>query len=478
MLELSPIPRIVVASARGGSGKTSIALGLINAFARRGKQIQTFKVGPDFIDSAYLAHASGTPCRNLDAWMLGSANLRQSFARGISGADMAIIEGTVGLFDGHGSAQGEEHRFPGSTAQVAELIGAPVLLVIDVTAMGETAAAIACGMVQLAGNTDIAGVVLNNVESGERRRIIEDAIWNSAHLPVFGALPLLADGIIPEMRSGLLPVTQNAHVDAAITRLGKAVEHELDLNLIERVMGRARPVHSIITPRVEIHPEEPPVRVGVAYDEAFCFYYAENLEALEENGAEIVTFSPLDDNRIPDDIDFIYLGGGLSDSYISKLSANHTFIESMRRASSHGMPVYAECGGLVYCARSVRISDGSTLPMCALAPIDVGLEAGNWHNGYRDLTLAADSLLGTRGMQLRGHEFHLSRALPGSDTSSPVYEVHNCDGEPLGSDGYVGNNFAASFIHLHFGQDPNLAARFVQAARDYKLNRTRHYAGV
>ncbi len=468
MLEEVGIPRLVVGGLGSGSGKTSISLGLTAALRARGRTVQTFKVGADFIDTAYLAHASRRPCRNLDSWLLGGDGVRRSLAHGSLGADRVIVEGAMGLLDGHGMpsdvASGTP-EFPGSTLEVARLIAAPVVLVIDAWAMGETSAAAVLGIKQLDRSGSVVGVILNNVPNDNRRRVIEDSIWSLARMPVLGALPHIQSVRIPELRSGLLPLLQNPNVDEAIAELGDAVARDCDLDLIERLMGRAR----MVTPpasalRANLRSEEP-VRIGVAFDDAFCFYYPENLELLEDAGAEIVTFSPLEDHALPRDLGLIYIGGGISEAFVPKLAANQPFLESLRRARMHGIPVYAEGCGLQYSARTLRTSDGETHQMAGLIPIDVALEAGTLHSGYRDLTMATASMLGPAGTRLRGHEFHFSRLLPGGDCLSPAYSMHDCDGEPLGCEGWTGPLLLASFIHLHFGQQQELADRLVAAAR-------------
>jgi cobyrinic acid a,c-diamide synthase len=476
MLEEIGIPRLVVGGLGSGSGKTSISLGLTAALRARGRIVQTFKVGADFIDTSYLAHASRRPCRNLDSWLLGADGVRRSLAHGALGADRVIVEGAMGLLDGHGmvpdASTAEEPDFPGSTLEVARIIAAPVVLVIDAWAIGETAAAAALGIRQLDNSGSVVGVILNNVPNDYRRRVIEDAVWSLARMPVLGALPHMQSVRIPELRSGLLPLLQNPHVDAAIEELGHAVERHCDLDLIERLMEAAHAVHP---PARRYAPslKQEPVRIGVAFDDAFCFYYSENLELLEDAGAEIVTFSPLEDAALPRDLGLIYIGGGISEAFVPKLADNRPFLESLRRARAHQVPVYAEGCGLQYLARSLRTSDGETHQMAGLIPIDIALEAGTLHSGYRDLSIATASMLGPAGTRLRGHEFHFSHLMPGGACLSPAYTMHDCDGEPLGCEGWTDALMLASFIHLHFGQEQELAGRLVAAARE-SLDRRAH----
>ena len=469
MLEEIGIPRLVVGGLGSGSGKTSISLGLTAALRARGRTVQTFKVGADFIDTAYLAHASRRPCRNLDSWLLGADGVQRSLAHGALGADCVIVEGAMGLLDGHGmvpEAPGERLTdFPGSTLEVARIIAAPVVLVIDAWATGETAAAAALGIKQLDGSGSVVGVILNNVPNDYRRRVIEDAVWSLARMPVLGAIPHMQSVRIPELRTGLLPLLQNPHVDAAIEELGDAVARHCDLDLIQRLMEAAHPIHPPAR-RHQPAPATDPVRIGVAFDDAFCFYYSENLELLEEASAEIVTFSPLEDAALPRDLGLIYIGGGVSEAFVPKLAGNHPFLDSLRRARAHQVPVYAEGCGLQYLARSLRTSDGVTHQMAGLVPIDVALEAGTLHSGYRDLSIATASMLGPAGTRLRGHEFHFSHLMPGGDCLNPAYTMHDCDGEPLGCEGWTDASMLASFIHLHFGQEQELAGRLVAAARE------------
>jgi cobyrinic acid a,c-diamide synthase len=460
------IPRLVVAGAHSGAGKTTVALGLVGALARRGRTVQTFKVGPDLIDSAYLSHVSRRPCRNLDAWMLGPAGLRRSLAQGSMGADAAVIEGVMGIFDGHGLSPDEArsagaYPFPGSTAEVARLAGSPVVLVLDVTAMGETAAAVALGVRQLDPKLRLIGVILNEVPSDYHRRLVEDAVWSLATLPVLGAIPRMEGARIPELRMGLLPLTENPHVDAALERLGTAVERHCDLDLIERLMAAAQPLAPAPRPVV---PVRGTVRLGVAFDDAFCFYYPENLELLEDAGCQIVPFSPLEERLVPRDVDGLYFGGGFSDVFAARLAANRPMLDSLVRAHQQGLPIYAECGGVLLMSRSLRTGDGAVHTMAGVIPVDVATDDA-MRMGYRDVRLMSDCLLGPAGSRLRGHEFHFSTLLSGTDRFRAAYSVHDCDGEPLGCEGWTDASLVASFVQLHFGQDPEIASRLVDRMR-------------
>ena len=470
MFEEVRIPRLVVAGAHSGAGKTTVTLGLTAALVRRGRVVQTFKVGPDLIDSAYLSHASRRPCRNLDAWMLGGNGVRRALAQGSMGADCAVVEGVMGIFDGHGLSPDEArasgaYPFPGSTAEVARVAQSPVVLVLDVTAMGETAAAVVLGVRQLDPKLNLIGVILNEVPSDYHRRLVEDAVWSLATLPVLGALPRMEVARIPELRMGLLPLTENPHVDVAIDRLGEAVERHCDLDLIARLMAAAEPLAP--APRPVVGPPGGPVRLGVAFDDAFCFYYPENLELLEDAGCEIVPFSPLDERSVPRDVDGLYFGGGFSDVFAARLAANRPFLDSVVRAHQQGTPIYAECGGTLLVSRTLRTPDGAVHDMAGVIPIDIALD-GTPRLGYRDVRLMSDCLLGPAGTRLRGHEFHFSTLLSETDCYRAAYSMHDCDGEPLGCHGWTDPLLGASFVQLHFGQDPEIASRLVERMRAAK----------
>lgn len=477
MIDEVRLPRLVVAGVSSGTGKTTVTLGLVAALRRRGRSVQTYKVGPGFLDCAYLAHASGRPCRNLDAWMLGDEGVRRSLARGAIDSDCAVVEGANGIYDGHGRGPDEEHGaypFPGSTAELARIARCPVILVVDAAAMGETAAAIALGVRQLDPRLRLLGVVLNNVASDHHRRLIEDAVWGYATLPVLGALPADKAIGIPELHMGLLPVAQAPRIDAAIEQVADAVERHCDLELIERLMAAAEPLPALTTAARPCGDDADCVRLGVAFDDAFCFYYPENLELLQEAGAEIVPFSPLDET-LPRELDGLYLGGGFSDVFAARLSANSALFEAVHRAHAQGMPIYAECGGLMLLARTLRTADGTVHDMAGLVPVEVATRSATPKAGYRTLRLLEDCMLGGAGSRLRGHEYHACSVVgPGTiegSRPSPAWSVHDSDGEPLGCEGWVERDLVASFLNLHFGQDPSLAERLVCRMRETRRAR-------
>ncbi len=462
MLDEVRTPRLVIAGTASSVGKTTLAAGLMAALKAQGLTVQSFKVGPDYIDPAYLAHVTGRPCRNLDSWMLGEGALRQVLAQGCLGADFAIIEGVMGLFDGRGG--GSE----GSTAEVAHAIRAPVILVIDVGRMSESAAAVALGFKNYSPGFKLAGVLLNNVGSDGHRRTVEDAIWNVAKLPVLGALPAMAELGIPERQLGLLPVMENKDWDRIIGLLADAITRHVDLNLLRRIGEKAELLPLVPKKVFQGKPAGPAqIRLAVAYDDAFNFYYPENFELLEENGAEIVPFSPLEDSHLPQGVSGVYLGGGFPEVFVEPLAKNHSMAEALQRAHRSGMPIYAECGGLMYLGRSLRTEDGTSHAMANVIPVDVEMDGQIHRFGYRQLMTLEDSILSPKGQFYRGHEFHWSRIVNHDGGLKPAYQMLNAEGDLIGYEGFVAPNLLASYVHLHFGQNPLLTEKLVTHCREF-----------
>jgi cobyrinic acid a,c-diamide synthase len=467
MLDEVRTPRLVIAGTASNVGKTILTAGLIAAFKARGLTVQSFKVGPDYIDAAYLAHVSGRPCRNLDSWMLGEGALRQVLAQGALGADLALVEGMLGLFDGRGGSR------EGSTADVARIIKAPVVLVIDVGAMSESAAAVALGFKTYADSPKIAGVLLNNVRSDAHRRAAEDAIWDIAKLPVLGALRTMPQLDIPQQKRGLLPVTENKEWDRMIGVLSETIERDLDLDLLLRIANKAELVPLVPKKLFQGKPDAGrTVRLAVAYDDAFNFYYPENLELLEERGAQIVPFSPLEDEHLPQDAAGVYLGGGFPEIFVEPLAKNRAMAESIQRAHRSGLPIYAECGGLMYLGRSLRTDSGTKHSMAGVIPVDVEMDGEIHRFGYRQILTLEDSILSPRGQFYRGHEFHWSRITGHDGDLKPAYQMQNSEGDIIGYEGFVAPNLLASYVHLHFGQNPLLVDKFVQHCREHAAVRT------
>jgi cobyrinic acid a,c-diamide synthase len=453
--------RLVVAGTHSGVGKTTVATGLMAAFARLGRKVAGFKVGPDFIDPSYHALATGRASRNLDAFLSGTDLIAPLFAHGASGADLAIVEGVMGMFDG--ATGGGELA---STAQVAKLLGAPVVLVVDCSAMARSVAAVVHGFVGFDPDVTVAGVILNRVGSDRHEALLREALQPSGP-PVLGVLHRRTALATPERHLGLVPAAER-RIDAArtVAELATAIAEDCDLDAIEATASSA--------PTLAVPPWDPSaaagtevtgdqrhaVRLGVASEPAFSFLYQENLELLEAAGAELIPFDPTSDTNLPDGISGLYLGGGFPETYAEALSANAPLRAAVRQFAASGAPVVAECGGLLYLARSL---DGQ--PMCGVLPADARMTR-SLTLGYRRAAATAASSLADIGTLARGHEFHYSQIEPAAGGGAPgPGAAWLLDGERR--EGFVTGAVHASYLHTHWAAFPELALHLVDAAREH-----------
>ena len=437
----------MIGGTHSGAGKTTVSLGLIAALRRRGLTVQPFKVGPDFIDPLHHSHASGRRPRNLDGWMLTPEVNRQRFDRASADADAAVIEGVMGLYDG---SEGKSDR--GSTAEMAKLLDLPIVLVIDAGAMARSAAALIHGFVTFDPALRFAGVILNRVGGQAHAGMIRDAVGDE--LPILGALPRLPDLVIPERHLGLhLPHEARKGYVAQAADLVEA-HVDLDRLLVATRMER-RQAEQI--PK----PPSPRVRLGIARDEAFCFYYEDNLELLRHAGATLVEFSPMRD-PLPPDLDGLYLGGGYPELHAEALARNTGTTTAIRALASSGAPIYAECGGLMYLAERLRVGDKDH-PMCGILPFATAM-VGKLKLSYVEVETTG-GLFGV-GQTARGHLFHSSEIV-GNPRCSHRYRVRTNMGD-IDQEGYSEENVLASYVHLHFASNPRLAASLVAACETFR----------
>lgn len=436
----SLLSAVVIAGTHSGVGKTSVTLGLIGALTQRGLTVQPFKVGPDFIDPLHHTHVAGRTSRNLDGWMLDPKTNLERFTRATADADVAVIEGVMGLFDG---SEGGSNR--GSSAEMAKLLGLPVVLVVDAGAMARSAAALIHGFSAFDPDLRIAGVILNNVGGEAHADMIREAVAGS--VPILGAIPRVPDLVVPERHLGLhLPHEARQGYAQTLTSL---VDAHIDIDALLQAGRLARPA-----PPPLRKPSPPRARVGIARDEAFCFYYAENLELLQQAGAELVEFSPIRDT-LPDDLDGIYIGGGYPELHAAGLAANQSAVKAIRDFCKRGGPVYAECGGLIYLGQTLQL-DGSSYELCGALPLNTRMPAG-LHIAYVEVNTTG-GLFG-QGHAARGHLFHHSE-IAGGPAVDRCYRVRTSRGE-RSWEGYYARNVLASYIHLHFDSAPELPAAFV-----------------
>ncbi len=448
------VARILIAGTHSGVGKTTFSIGIMAALQARGLDIRPYKVGPDYIDPSHHSAASGRLCRNLDSWMLPPSALVEIFCRSARGADIAVIEGVMGLFDGLSGLDDS-----GSTAEVARILRTPVILVIDAGSMARSAAAVAQGYARFDPTLPLAGFLINGIGSERHFAWVREAIETAVSLPVLGYLPKRAEITIPERHLGLIPAAE-AGGKTPIEALRREIEETVDLDRIVAIGRTAEP----LTPPSGgegLFPAEPfPPAAIIAYarDEAFSFYYPDNLDLIEAYGGELVPFSPLAEPALPSGTRGIYIGGGFPEIYAERLSANRPLIRSIRSAAAAGIPIYAECGGLMYLSEGITDRSGRFHPMVGIVPGRVRMTGGLSRMGYVEVALAHDGPLGPAGLRARGHEFHWSETE--GDLSPPAHRVIFPEDR---EEGYAFGNVIASYIHLHFGSNPALARNLVSA---------------
>jgi cobyrinic acid a,c-diamide synthase len=441
-------PRIVVAGTHSGAGKTTVASGMMAALSSKGYRVAPFKVGPDFIDPSYHTLAAGRPGRNLDAFLSGPDLIGPLFAHGAQGADIAVIEGVMGLFDGKSGA-GEL----ASTAHVARLLNAPVVLVVDARAMSRSVAALVHGYSTFDLKVRVAGVVLNRVGSSTHEKMLRDAL-KPLGIPILGILRRDATIKTPDRYLGLVPVAERREeAGRSLDALGVVMSRSLNLDDMVRLACSAGPLEA-----GPWSPESPEgdrsegVRIAVATGPSFSFLYRENLELLEGAGAEAVTFDPTADEDLPSGTDALYLGGGFPETYAEALSSNGRMREKVRAFAATGRPVVAECGGLLY-----LVSELDGHPMCGVLEATARM-TDRLALGYREARALTDSPLAKPSATVRGHEFHYSSVEPGAG-DRPAWELAG-----RGPEGFVDGGVHASYLHTHWVATPELPRRFVREA--------------
>ena len=451
---------VVIAGVRSGVGKTTIATGIMGALTRRGHRVQPFKAGPDYIDPSYHQLACGVPSRNLDTWLLPHPTVAELFRRAGGGNRVGVVEGVMGVYDGHSSLTEE-----GSTAQLAKLLDAPVILVADAAKVARSVAAEVLGYQRFDPDLRIAGVILNGVGGPRHLEFCQPQIEATTGLPVLGYLPRREQLVQPERHLGLIPTVEGTVVREWYDTLIAQVEETIDLEGILRLADTANPpegvsqVHSQVYPQV--YPAEPQprrARIAIAQDKAFSFYYQDSLDLLEAWGAELVPFSPLTDAALPPRVGGIYIGGGFPELFARELAENRPMLESMRRALAEQTPVYAECGGLMYLGQSLSDLEGADYPMVGALPVASSMINRRLTLGYREVAACADTPLLRQGQQVRGHEFHWSVLAEQPDDERAMYRVVDQQNRP---EGFRIGSVWASYIHIHLGSAPGLARRFV-----------------
>ncbi|UCG65146.1 MAG: hydrogenobyrinic acid a,c-diamide synthase (glutamine-hydrolyzing) [Deltaproteobacteria bacterium] len=462
-------PRVVLAGLRGGSGKTLLAVGLTSFWSEKGFTVSPFKKGPDFIDAAWLALAAGQPCHNLDPFLMTDTQIIESFLSNSTEADISLIEGNRGLFDGL-DLNGDT-----STAQLGKLLKAPVILIVDVTMATRTMAALVMGCQRFDPDLNIVAAVLNRVAGSRQESVVRNSIEQYCGIPVMGSVPKLREDLFPERHMGLIPHQERDDAKKAITWARKVVEDNLDLKSIWALARDVKPLeeghyYQVTEPPRMFDADAP--RIGFIRDSSFWFYYPENLDQLKNLGAHLVEVNSITGEELPD-LDAIYIGGGFPETQAPALAKNRRFRDSLRQKIEAGLPVYAECGGLIYLGE-VLILNENTYPMVGALPLQMVLEKKPQGHGYTILEVTKQNPYYQVGEVLKGHEFHYTRPVmksPGEIT--PVFKVHRGHGLDGQRDGLCKKNLMATYTHLHAAGNPLWGERFFKAALESKKRKDR-----
>ena len=428
------------------------------ALTARGYTVAPFKVGPDFIDPGHHGRVTGRISRNLDGWMLSKEYNLSVFARHTTGTDIAVVEGVMGLFDGYDGLSEA-----GSTAQMAKWLGLPVVLVVGARSMARSAAALVQGFERFDSALCFAGVLFNHLGSPRHLEYLQEATLGHVHMPVLGGLMRDADVAIPERHLGLLTSEDHDLSTAHCRRLAEVIENAVDLDgLLERLPEVGHDGEAA-TPE----PVSGPVRIGVARDAAFCFYYADNLELLEAAGAQLIYFSPLADPHLPEDLAGLYFGGGYPELHAGALADNRLLRQQVQNLSRMKMPIYGECGGFMYLCREMGDIEGRVFPMAGCLPFATRMLDRRKALGYREVTQIQATPLGPAGQTMRGHEFHYSAIVEGIDEAMGVYRLTDRAGLEKADEGFLIDQTLGSYVHLHLGSCPQAAHHFVAACRKW-----------
>ncbi|WP_437860034.1 cobyrinate a,c-diamide synthase [Sorangium sp. So ce363] len=493
------IPRLVVAGTASGVGKTTATVAIARALRARGLEVALFKCGPDYLDPTYHARAVAGTSHNLDGWMMGRDAVLSTFAAEAAGADVALIEGVMGLFDG-ASPTGEE----GSTAEIAKWLEAPVALVVDASGMARSVAALVQGFAGFDPALRVAAVVCNQVGSRGHLDILRQAQAQvNRSLPVLGGLPRDEAQRFPERHLGLRTADEAALPEERLDHWGAQAEAWIGLDALLEIARAAPPLPEVAATTSAASMTAPPrqARIGVAFDEAFHFYYADNLRRLEAAGAELVRFSPIHDARLPD-VDALYLGGGYPEVHAERLAANAALRDEIRAFAGRGGPIYAECGGLMYLTEAIRTLDGRAHPMVGLVPAEAAMCAKLQALGYVEVETQARTILGGAGLRFRGHQFRYSelrpsqRAVPApaEPAAAPAepppaqapppaehaplpiehaYSVRRRRGGQVAREGYRAGSVLASYVHAHWASNPLVPEGLVASAAAHRKERAR-----
>lgn len=453
------IPRLIIAAPGSGAGKTTVSLGLMTALTGRGIKVQPYKVGPDFIDPTLHRQACGVASRNLDTWLLPARLIPQIFVQSARNADIALIEGVMGFYDGFGGSSDEA-----STAQMARLLECPVVLVIDAQGMARSAAAVVLGFKQFAPAIKISGIILNKVAGERHAEMCREAIEKNTNIPVLGSIPFEQSIKLPERHLGLIPTPEKNLTEEFLSELGRMISEHVDLPRIIEAAAKSSELPEA-TP-TESARKQDTMRLSVAFDEAFNFYYQDALDFLHGHGAEITFFSPIHDNELPDGTSGIYLGGGFPEMCAANLESNEDMRKAIRAAAESGMPIFAECGGLMYLSRSLTTFEHRKHNMVGVLAGETEM-TGRLTLNYTGAQATGNHPFLKRGSEIHGHEFHYSRIINLPRDVRFAYELSPGNGIQNTRDGLVEYSVLGSYMHTHLMGYPSFAKGYLEACRRY-----------
>jgi cobyrinic acid a,c-diamide synthase len=464
----TPQKAFLICGTHSGCGKTTVSLGLLAALKARGLHVQPFKVGPDFIDPGLHTQIAGVQSRNLDGWMLGRKWNEKLFRRFMAGADIGLIEGVMGLFDGY-----DGRTESGSSAEIAKWLGLPAILVVDARSMARSVAALVYGFVHFDPELRFAGVIFNRVGGEKHLLYLKEAISSSCpEVVVLGGIPREEAVQIPERHLGLVTADEMTLDSAWRNRLAELVEKHLDIDLLLEKTRYSMGSPDVAAPR-PVSGARVKAEIAVARDAAYCFYYSDSLELLEKAGARLHFFSPIKGESLPRNCSGAYLGGGYPELFAEAISRNTDFLEAIRERAALGMPIYAECGGLMTLGRFIETIEGQRRPMAGILPFGTRMLRRLKTLGYTEAVLRRECLLGGPGTVIRGHEFHYSEIVEQGDDPNLefAYELRGRRTEVSRLEGYQVGSVLASYVHLHWGSAPEAAERFVCQCAEWNKKR-------
>ena len=449
---MDKLPRIMIAGTNSGVGKTTVTLGIMSALVQKGIKVQGFKAGPDYIDPSHHTFVTGNASKNLDTWMMGENACRELFERSALNADVSVIEGVMGLYDGSIDSSGH-----GSSAHLAKILNIPVILVVNARGVAQSAGAVVMGFMEFDKEINLAGIILNNVASQNHYDIIKKAIEESCSVAVLGYLKKQSDITIPERHLGLIPSEEKKINSALYDKLGQMVLETIDIDKLQEIAGSAAVFpdynRSIFINRAS----SLDVTLAVARDSAFCFYYQDDIDLFEELGAKIIEFSPLADKSLPDGIDGIFMGGGFPELFADRLMKNESMRKSILEAHKQGIIIYGECGGMMYLLEKLIDCEGRSFKMSGVLIGTSRMENRRQGLGYVIADATCDNIICESADTFRAHEFHWSKLQDVPDDTVFAYNTRKSNGKKTGIDGICKSNVLASYTHIHFSSNPDLA---------------------